>query len=92
MNWFDILAICIIGAAVIAAAAVVIYNKLHGKGGDCDGCPGCSRNCSACGEGRCKYKIPEDIQEQLRKAQAKDSASGAGANANSVDDAQTPQR
>lgn len=76
MNWFDILVICILAAAVIVAAAIVIYNKLHGKGGDCDGCPGCNHSCSGCHEkGSCHYQIPEDIQEILKKNSAKDSGS-----------------
>ncbi|MCD8286946.1 MAG: hypothetical protein LUD50_06970 [Clostridia bacterium] len=77
MNWFDILIICILAAAVIVAAAIVIYNKLHGKGGDCDGCPGC-HSCSSCHQsGKCHYQIPEDIQKILDDAQAKKSSSGS---------------
>ncbi|WP_303834141.1 hypothetical protein [Ruminococcus flavefaciens] len=43
MNTIDIILIAVIAAAFIAAVAVCIRNKKHGKG-----CGGCCVDCSAC--------------------------------------------
>ncbi len=48
MNAVDIIIICVVSAAFIAAAGALIYRKIKGKSSGCDcGCKNCP-HCDSC--------------------------------------------
>ncbi|MCM1545924.1 MAG: FeoB-associated Cys-rich membrane protein [Clostridiales bacterium] len=53
MGAFDIIVICLIAVAFVAAVGVIIYKKVTRKGGGCDcGCEGCPHACHCKSDGK----------------------------------------